>query len=105
MICTTNSGRVQFKTFLPHAQSVELVGDFTDWRRAPVSMRRQDAGWWIAEVDVPAGEHHFCYVIDSSIFVADYAAHGVKLANHGGWISRLSVDSPVISRGQPVLAA
>ncbi len=105
MICTTTSGRVQFKTFLPRALSVELVGDFTDWRRAPVSMRREDAGWWVAEVNIDAGEHHFCYLIDSSVFVADYAAHGVKLSTQRGWISRLSVDSHVISRGQPMYAA
>ena len=101
MICTTTDGRVQFMAFLPHASGVELLGDFTDWRSSPVVMRREGAGWWVAEVEVPAGEHHFCYLVDGSIWLADYAAHGVKLNGYGGWVSRLSVDSSsgVMTRG------
>lgn len=93
MICRTTNGKIQFKAYLPHASNVELVGDFTEWRNAPVAMRRESSGWWVADVEVAAGEYHFCYLVDSSIFLADYAAHGVKLNQYGGWISRVMVDS------------
>lgn len=93
MICTTSSNKLQFKLFLPHASSVELLGDFTDWRAAPIQMRREGPGWWIVEAEVPAGEHHFCYLIDGHVWLADYAAHGVQLNTYGSWVSRVLVEN------------
>ncbi|CAN5848446.1 hypothetical protein BH11PLA1_BH11PLA1_14710 [soil metagenome] len=92
MVCTTRSGRVEFKAFLPQAHSVALVGDFTNWKAAPIAMRREGRGWWIAELDLPPGEHTFCYHVDESIYLADYAAHGVRLLHAGEWASSVRVE-------------
>ena len=93
MITTLPDGTVRFRVYLPHASSVELVGDFTNWRENRVAMTREHPGWWEAVLPVNTGEHHFCYLVDGSIWLADYAAHGVKLNGYGGWISRLCVTA------------
>jgi hypothetical protein len=40
---------------LPAAQTVELMGDFTDWR--PVPMTRALNGTWVARVALSPGSH------------------------------------------------
>lgn len=91
MITNQPDGTVRFRVYLPHATTVELVGDFTGWRNGRIAMTREHPGWWEVSMNVPAGEHHFCYLVDGNIWLADYAAHGVKLNGYGGWISRLTV--------------
>lgn len=93
MISTLATGSTRFRVFLPHASRVELVGTFTNWRENAIDMTRQHPGWWELDVDVPDGEHQFCYLVDGHLWLADYAAHGVKLNGYGGWISRLVVQT------------
>ncbi len=95
MVSKIKDGRFRFRVYLPHASTVELVGGFTGWRAGAIAMDRQEPGWWDLVADVPAGEHEFCYLVDSSIWLADYAANGVILSGYGGWVSKLVVRSPV----------
>lgn len=92
MIVTNANGTVTFRIFLPHAARVDLLADFTQWRSGPIALAREHPGWWSATVEVPGGEHAFAYLVDGSIWLADYAAHGVRLNPHGGWTSRLVVE-------------
>lgn len=94
MISSVPTGATRFRVFLPHASSVQVVGTFTDWRNAAIAMDRQHPGWWEVEVQVEEGEHQFCYLVDGHLWLADYAAHGVKLNGYGGWVSRLRVETP-----------
>ena len=94
MIAVDSQGNVQFKVYLPHAARVEVVGTFTDWGRARVPMVRQYPGWWTVLLPIGSGEHAFCYLIDGSIHLADYAAHGVKMDADGKWVSILRVGVP-----------
>lgn len=105
MITSQPDGTVRFRVYLPHASTVELVGDFTNWREAKIPMTREHPSWWEATVPVSAGEHHFCYLVDGSIWLADYAAHGVKLNGYGGWISRLCVTASAVTPTGASLAA
>ncbi len=91
MVTTLPDGSSRFRVYLPHAATVELLGSFTDWRDRPVRMTRHHPGWWEVDVAVPPGEHQFSYLVDGSVWIADYAAHGVKLNSYGGWTSCLSV--------------
>ncbi len=93
MITTLPDGTVRFRVYLPHASTVELVGDFTAWRDQRIQMQRHNPGWWEVTAEVPTGEHQFCYLVDGAIWLADYAAHGVKLNGYGGWTSRLCVTA------------
>jgi 1,4-alpha-glucan branching enzyme len=95
MITAQSDGTTRFRVYLPHASTVELVGDFTNWRDGRLAMTREHPGWWDITIPVSNGEHHFCYLVDGHIWLADYAAHGVKLNGYGGWISRLQVTNAV----------
>jgi 1,4-alpha-glucan branching enzyme len=95
MVSAMSDGRFRFRIYLPRASKVELVGGFTRWRAAALLMERPDPGWWEAVAELSEGEHEFCYLVDSCIWLADYAASGVKLAGHGGWVSRLVVPRSV----------
>jgi 1,4-alpha-glucan branching enzyme len=91
MITPLPDGTCRFRVYLPHAARVELLADFTGWREGGVAMTRTNPGWWEAVLSVPPGEHEFSYLVDGSIWLADYAAHGVRLNGYGGWTSRLAM--------------
>jgi 1,4-alpha-glucan branching enzyme len=91
MVSTLPDGTCRFRVYLPHAAKVELLGTFTDWRDRRIPMVREHPGWWEAIVAVENGEHQFSYLVDGAIWLADYAAHGVKLNSYGSWTSRLSI--------------
>lgn len=108
MVTSTRGGSAQFKVYLPHAQSVEVIGDFTNWRANAVKLRREPPGWWVATLDVPPGEHEFCYLVDESIWLADYGASGVRMSRDGHWLSTLAIPSPAAGRDiepKPLAAA
>ncbi len=105
MIAVDTEGAVLFRVFLPHAARVEIVGDFTDWGRNRVALRRQYPGWWTGTLKVGAGEHAFCYLIDGSIHLADYSAHGVKLDTDGKWVSTLRVSPGEQLESKPAAGA
>lgn len=94
MIVLEPDGQVTFKVFLPHASTVELVGDFTDWQRRRFTLKRVYPGWWTATIPVPAGEHRFGYLVDGAIQIVDYGAHGVSL-DGDRWVSRLLVGTAI----------
>jgi hypothetical protein len=50
------------------SRAAVLLGDFTLWD--PVPMRR-DGRRWVAEVDVPAGTHHYGFLVDDEWYVPD----------------------------------
>jgi hypothetical protein len=52
----------------------------------------EPSGWWTAELFLPAGDHLFNYLVDGSIWLADFAASGVKSNGYGGWVSQLHVE-------------
>jgi 1,4-alpha-glucan branching enzyme len=91
MVSVDEFGRSTFRVFLPEAQRVELLGDFTGWERSPIVMTRTGDGWWGAEVGVEHGEHTFQYLVDGRVWLADYAAQGVSVNGFGVWVSHLVV--------------
>jgi 1,4-alpha-glucan branching enzyme len=102
MVQRHTDGTVEFRIFLAHAGSVELVGDFTEWRTGAVSMSREHPGWWSVRLPVPPGTHQFCYLVDGAIWLADYAADGVSQNLYGGWVSRLHVpETDTLPLGTP----
>lgn len=97
MIAIESDGTVKFRVFLPHAAQVEVVGDFTDWRRRRVAMKREYPGWWSVTLRIEPGQYTFGYLVDGSIHVADYGAHGVKLDADGKWVSSLTVRPAIVA--------
>jgi 1,4-alpha-glucan branching enzyme len=105
MVICEHGSRHTFRVYLPEATHVELVGAFTDWRCRPIRMVREHTGWWTAAADLPPGDHDFCYLVNGSTWLADYAASGVKRNGFGGWVSQISVASPVTVQVRPVRMA
>lgn len=48
----------------PNAQEVLLVGDFTDWDKRPIALKRQKDGTWKANVDLRVGSHEYRFLVD-----------------------------------------
>ena len=57
----------------------------------PALTPQERTKWWSVSAKVTPGPHSFCYVIDDSIHLADYAAHGVRMDGSGHWVSELKV--------------
>ena len=56
----------------PEATRVELVGDFTAWRRERIPMRGPDAdGYWSARVRLPAGRYEYQFLVEGERWVTD----------------------------------
>ena len=60
-----NSGRKQaFAITAPGAVSVQLMGDFTNWQKNPISMEKGAKGIWQATVELAPGTHHYRVFVD-----------------------------------------
>ena len=53
-----------FTVNAPGATSVCLVGDFTHWQQEPILMKRGKDGLWKVSVPLPAGTHHYKFLVD-----------------------------------------
>jgi hypothetical protein len=110
MVSLSESGKCVFKMYMPHAGSVELLGTFCGWKaergEGAIELERDDEGWWTAKVNLPEGDHEFCYLVDGRTWMPDYAAGGVKRSSTGRWVSLLSVaaDAPTVQRPIGALA-
>lgn len=94
MVTSEQGGKQRFRVYQPQANSVELVGSFSNWKAHPIPMLREPSGWWTAEVELKSGDYLFNYLVDGSAWLADYAASGVKANGYGGWVSQLHVGAP-----------
>jgi hypothetical protein len=56
--------RQTFSFVAPTAQQVLLVGQFTDWEKNPVALKRNKAGIWTAAVSLPPGKHEYRFLVD-----------------------------------------
>jgi 1,4-alpha-glucan branching enzyme len=53
---------INFFCDAPEAKSVQLVGDFNQWR--PVAMQRRPDGWWSLQVELSHGHHLYRFLVD-----------------------------------------
>ena len=53
-----------FSFTAPTALSVQLVGDFTQWEKQPINLRKAADGIWRATVALEPGEHHYRFLVD-----------------------------------------
>lgn len=106
MVHRTNESadRYLFRVYMPDAAEVQLVGSFSGWKTGMNQMSREDTGWWTITVPLAPGDHDFCYLVNDSTWVADYAASGVKRNSFGGWVSQIHVPAPDTAL-QPVVRA
>ena len=94
MISERTEGVIEFRLFSKDAKRVELLGSFTNWECEPVEMTGLGNGWFSAHLVIEPGEHEFQYRLDGDRWLADFAAHGVRLNDFGLWVSQLCVHEP-----------
>lgn len=46
------------------ALSVQLVGDFTQWQKHPVSLRKSAEGVWRCSLELEPGTYHYRFLVD-----------------------------------------
>lgn len=97
-----------FDIYLPHAEQVCIVGNFTDGMDRACPMTRcaePERGWWRSRLRLPPGDHTFCYLIDGVGWLPDYAAAGLLRDRDGRWVSLLNVPARapglVVARPRP----
>ncbi|HBC76380.1 MAG: hypothetical protein A2008_02930 [Candidatus Wallbacteria bacterium GWC2_49_35] len=64
--------RVKF-SYTPNtaATSINVAGTFNEWNKDAAPMTETAGGVWEAELDIPAGSHHYKFVINGGVWVAD----------------------------------
>jgi 1,4-alpha-glucan branching enzyme len=53
-----------FQVVEPEATNVLLVGDFTEWDRRPIPLKKQKDGLWRTTVALEPGAHEYLFLVD-----------------------------------------
>jgi 1,4-alpha-glucan branching enzyme len=53
-----------FRITGPEAETVLLVGDFTDWQQRAIPMKKGNDGIWTATVKLPPGTYNYLFIVD-----------------------------------------
>ncbi len=53
-----------FSFFAPDASTVLLAGDFTEWDKKPIRMRKLKDGTWKATILLEPGSHEYRFLVD-----------------------------------------
>lgn len=53
-----------FSYMAPEAAKVELAGDFTGWKEAPVVLKKQKSGLWKTAVSLAPGRYQYRFLVD-----------------------------------------
>jgi hypothetical protein len=81
----------RFVLYQPDVKQVEITGSFLGW--AAVPMKRSGAsGYWEVVLEVPAGEHRLCYIIEGRKRIPDPTIAIREKDDFGGENSILAVN-------------
>ncbi len=81
----------RFVLYQPEASRVEITGSFLDW--AAVPMRKNGtSGYWEVVLEVPAGEHRLCYILEGGRRIPDPTIAIREKDDFGGENSILAVN-------------
>jgi hypothetical protein len=81
----------RFVLFQPDVNRVELTGSFLGWEAVP--MRRSGtSGYWEVVLEVPAGEHRLCYILEGDRRIPDPTIPIREKDDFGGENSILAVN-------------
>ena len=81
----------RFVLYQPDVKQVEITGSFLGW--AAVPMKRSGAsGYWEVVLEVPAGEHRLCYILEGGRRIPDPTIPIREKDDFGGENSILAVN-------------
>jgi hypothetical protein len=81
----------RFVLYQPDVKQVEITGSFLDWKAVPMQ-RSGTSGYWEAVLEVPAGEHRLCYIIEGRKRIPDPTIPIREKDDFGGENSILAVN-------------
>lgn len=55
---------VEFSYYAPDAKTVELAGDFAEWRAGKVKLEKTGGGNWKLKLSLPPGRYQYQFVVD-----------------------------------------
>jgi len=84
----------RFVIYKPEAETVEITGSFTGWRKMPLR-QLGTSGYWEVTLAVPGGEHRFTYILDGDREYADPTVPAREHDDFGGENSILFVELSV----------
>ena len=71
-----HDGNVMFSTLYPKAQTVQIAGDFNDWKPEQTPMQRaSEKGIWKTELPLGKGTYHYRLVVDGQWQQDPYNEH------------------------------
>jgi 1,4-alpha-glucan branching enzyme len=53
-----------FSFSAPEAESVLLVGDFTEWQQKAIPLEKDQSGLWTTTLKLPHGAHKYLFIVD-----------------------------------------
>jgi len=86
---------VQFTVEAPTATSVDVVGDFTDWKPTIALDDADGDGVWSARVPLTPGVHEYMFVVDGATWMTDPNAAGYSDDGFGQQNAVLAIAEPL----------
>ena len=81
----------RFVLYQPDVSKVEITGSFLDWEAVP--MRKSGtSGYWEVVLEMPAGEHRLCYILEGRRRIPDPTIPIREKDDFGGENSILAVN-------------
>jgi len=56
--------KVTFSYSAPEARAVMVAGDFTDWDKAPITLKKERSGIWKKSVSLAPGQYQYRLLVD-----------------------------------------
>ena len=85
------NGRLMFVFHDDSAHSVSVAGDFNGWSHFATPLRRNTAGLWSTEIDVPrAGRFEYKFIVNGGRWIED-PSNGMKAPNNYGGLNSVLV--------------
>ena len=81
----------RFVLYQPEVKKVEITGSFLDWSAVPMK-KSGTSGYWEAVLEIPAGEHRICYIIEGNRRIPDPTISIREKDDFGGENSILAVN-------------
>lgn len=81
----------RFVLFQPDVDRVEITGSFLGWEAVPMR-KAGTSGYWEAVLEVPAGEHRLCYILEGGRRIPDPTIPIREKDDFGGENSILAVN-------------
>ena len=82
---------VGFSYDAPHAQTVNLTGDFNAWNHTSDPMRRQADGLWFLQLRLSSGRHHYQFLVDGEPVLDPHAMY-ITLEDRQENVSFIALD-------------